>query len=366
LGEHPVLPDYSGACLSNVVPAVLEPTDDPPAWLPKAVVDADQVVLLAVDGLGWQQLQDRKGLAPSLSAMAGGPIRTVAPSTTSTALTSLTTGKPPGEHGVIGYRVYVADEILNILRWTTPSGDARHRIPPQQFQVVEPFCGHRPPVVTRAEFATSGFTAAHLANVRFRGYRMPSTLTTEVASLLRAGESFVYAYYDGVDKVAHEYGLGEHYAAEISSVDFLVGYLTSILPSGAALVVTSDHGQVDVGDNLIVLHPDVLEHVSFQSGEGRFRWLHARPGRNTALLEAAVHHHEDHAWVRSRLEILEEGWFGPHVNPEAATRLGDVALVARDDVAFVDPTDTGPFKLVARHGSLTEAEMLVPLLAARG
>jgi predicted AlkP superfamily pyrophosphatase or phosphodiesterase len=366
LGEHPLLPDYGGACLSNVVPALLEPSVPEAEWLPEPVRDASQVVLLALDGLGWDQLQDRVDLAPHLSSMAGGPIRTVVPSTTATALTSLTTGTPPGEHGVIGYRVVVADEVLNILRWTTPAGDARQTIEPHRLQPVEPFCGHRPPVVTRAEFATSGFTAAHLSGVRFRGYRMASTLATEVSRLLRAGESFVYAYYDGVDKVAHEYGLGEHYDAEISSVDFLVGYLTSILPSGAALLVTSDHGQVDVGDRLIMPHPDVLEHVAFQSGEGRFRWLHARSGRQNALLEAAESHHDDTAWVHSRPEILDGGWFGPSVSPEAAARLGDVALVARDPVAFVDSADTGPFKLVARHGSLTSAEMLVPLLASRG
>ena len=54
------------------------------------------------------------------------------------------------------------------------------------------------------------------------------------------------------------------------------------------LVVTSDHGQVDTGDNVVDLHRDVLDQVSFQSGEGRFRWLHARPGRAGALLEAAA------------------------------------------------------------------------------
>jgi hypothetical protein len=44
--------------------------------------------------------------------------------------------------------------------------------------------------------------------------------------------------------------------------------------------------------------------------------------------------------------------------------LGDVALVARTNVAFNDPQDVGPYVLVGRHGSLTPAEMLVPLLAA--
>jgi hypothetical protein len=41
-----------------------------------------------------------------------------------------------------------------------------------------------------------------------------------------------------------------------------------------------------------------------------------------------------------------------------------VALVARRDVAFHDPLDTGPYELIGRHGSVTGAEMRVPLLAA--
>ena len=46
-----------------------------------------------------------------------------------------------------------------------------------------------------------------------------------------------------------------------------------------------------------------------------------------------------------------------------AGRLGDVALAAHEPVSFHDPADTGPFELICRHGSLTSAEMLVPLLA---
>ena len=62
--------------------------------------------------------------------------------------------------------------------------------------------------------------------------------------------------------------------------------------------------------------------------------------------------------------MIDEGWFGPQVTDAARSRLGDVALVAQGTVAFHDPDDTGPFELVGRHGSLTSAEMLVPLLGA--
>ncbi|CAN5845615.1 alkaline phosphatase family protein [soil metagenome] len=363
MGDHPHLPDYAGPCISNIVPALLEPTDRTPEWLPGAAAEADQVVLLVLDGLGWDQLEPRRASAPCLASMAGGPISTVVPSTTATALTSIATGLAPGDHGVVGYRVHVEGEVLNVLRWTTPTGDARGRISPLDFQPHPAFCGHRPPIVTKAEFATSGFSGAHLSEVRFNGYRVTSTLVTEVRRLLGAGEPFIYAYYDVIDKVAHEYGVREHYDAELVSADRLVADLAAVLPRGAALVVTADHGQVDVGDHLIEVHPEVRSHVRMQSGEARFRWLHARTGQAEALLDAASAHHGDQAWVRSRQEMVLEGWFGPNLSNAAARRLGDVALVAQGDGAFIDAADSGPFVLVGRHGSLTSAEMRVPLLA---
>jgi predicted AlkP superfamily pyrophosphatase or phosphodiesterase len=360
-----MLPDYAGACVHNVMPALLEPPESLPSWFPDVVAGADQVLFLVLDGLGWDQLQARRAIAPTLASMSGSAISTVAPSTTGTAMTSITTGMTPGEHGIVGYRISVDGQVLNVLRWAVAGRDARASIPPEKLQPGEAFLGHRPAIVTRADFRTSGFTAAHLDGVRFNGYRVSSTMVVEAGRLLRAGEPFVYAYYEGIDKVAHEYGLAEHYDAELSYVDRLVGDLAADLPRDAVLVVTSDHGQLHVGDNIVHLHRDVLDQVSFQSGEGRFRWLHARPGRTGPLLDAAAHHHGSDAWVLSQEQMIADGWFGPVVTDAARSRLGDVALVAKGSVSFDDPHDSGPFDLISRHGSLTSAEMLVPLLAHR-
>ncbi len=361
----PLIPDYDGACLSNVAPALIEPPATPPSWLPEPAVGAAQTLVLMLDGLGWEQLEERWDLAPNLRAMTGGPILTVAPSTTATALSSFALGCPPGDHGVVGYRIHVDGAILNVLRWQTDAGDARVSIPPSEFQHLDAFRGHRPPVVTRTEFAGTGFTGAHLAGVQLVGWRVPSTMVTEVRHLLAAGERFVYAYYDGIDKVAHEYGFGDHYDAELEAVDALVGQLRDAMPPGCALVVTSDHGQVFVGDAVVPLHESVLAESALLSGEGRFRWLHAHPGRTEALAEAARRAHGHQAWVRTRDEVVAEGWLGPKLAPAVTERLGDVMIAAFEPVAFNDPADTGPYRLQCRHGSLTSAEMRVPLLATR-
>jgi hypothetical protein len=365
VADTPIIPAYDGACIANIAPTVLGPRDGPrPAWFPDTA-GARQTVLLVIDGLGWEQLQARRHLAPTLAGLDGGAVHAVAPTTTATGLTSITTGLPPGEHGVIGYRIVVDNEVLNVLRWNTAAGDARRRIVPRDVQSLPPFLATRPPVVTRAEFAQSGFSAAHLGGSRQIGYRVLSTLTVEVRRLLAAGERFVYAYYDGIDKVAHEYGLDEHYDAELAAVDDLVAALTGVLPDDAVLLITADHGQVEVGDAMLPLHDDVLKLVRLQSGEARFRWLHARPGAAGDLTTAAEAAHGADAWVVTVEQMRDEHWFGPQLPRVVAERLGDVALVASGPVGFDDPADTGPFALVCRHGSMTADEVLVPLLAAR-
>ena len=368
----PLLPDWDGPCLHRVVPALLGASpgqrDAPlPPWFPEPVAGAEQVVLLVLDGLGAQQMQERSGLLPALGTGTGGPVTTVAPSTTATALTSLATGRTPAQHGVVGYRVAHGGEVMNILQWSIRGADVRMDVPAPTFQPCATFPGATGPVpvVTRYDYGPTGFTAAHLGRAELHRWHTPAGLVTAVRELTRSGAPFVYAYYEGVDRVAHAEGLGPFYDDELRAVDRLVADVLEALPAGAALVVTADHGQVDVGGTVEVLGPEIMDAVTLISGEGRFRWLHARPGAAADVAEAAAGLYAEVAWVRTREQIVEEGWLGGAPSAEVADRLGDVALVPFAPTAFLDPADTGELRLKARHGSLTPAEMLVPLLAWR-
>jgi hypothetical protein len=368
----PILPPFGGPCLTGVVPGLLGHlygSAPLPEWMPAPLEEAGQVVLLVLDGLGWRQLESRTGLAPTLaSGMAAGmgrAITSVAPSTTACALTSLVTGRPPAEHGVVGYRVAYDDEILNVLQWTVGGVDARMRVPARTFQPCPLFVGSPGPVpvVTRYDYGSTGFSAAHLGNADLHGWHTSAGLITGVRSLTAAGAPFVYAYYEGIDKVAHARGLGEYYDDELRYVDRLVGDVLGILPPGAVLVVTADHGQVDVGAAVEVLGGDVMDGVTLISGEGRFRWLHARPGAVDAIADAARCAFGDVAWVWTKDELVEGGFLGGVPSAAVSSRLGDVVLAPFTPTAFLDPADTGELRLLARHGSLTPDEMLIPLLS---
>jgi hypothetical protein len=370
--SEPVLPDWSGAGLHRVVPTLLgelaHPGQTPlPGWFPEAVSGADQVVLLVLDGLGEEQLRERASLAPVLVGGIGGPITSVAPSTTACALTTLVTGTTPAEHGVMGYRLALDGQVMNVLQWSLGGVDARISVPASTFQPRQSFPGASAPVpvVTRQDFGPTGFTAAHLGDIDLHRWYTPAGLVTAVRELTARGAPFVYAYYEGIDKVAHAQGLGPYYDDELRFVDRLVGDVLDALPPGAALVVTADHGQVEVGGSVELVGPEIMEAVTLISGEGRFRWLHLRPGATEDVAATAVALHGEVAWVRTREQMIADGWLGGVPSPEVAARLGDVALVPFAPTAFLDPADTGELRLEARHGSLTSAEMSVPLLGWR-
>jgi len=364
----PVIPDYSGANLTGIIPGCLLGTSGRrPNWFPQPLQDAERIVLLVIDGLGYEQLQRHAHIAPNLMSLVGGSITTIAPSTTASALTSLVTGASPAEHGIVGYRMDMGDSIMNSSRWWSDTRDLRKVHPPASVQPIPPFVGMTIPVVSRAELEGSAFTEAHLRGSRPCGWRAASSIVAQCASLISSGEKFVYAYYDGVDKIAHERGFGAYYDAEIAATDWLVGALLNTLPSGTTLAITADHGQVQVDDNVVHLSDDIKATLHHQSGEGRFRWLHAKRGQESDLLQIATDLYSDIAWIASRDQVVEEAWLGParggRIADQVKRRLGDVALVPFTATTFDDPLDSGPFSLVCRHGSLTADEMFVPFLA---
>ena len=233
----PILPDYAGANVRGILPALLGPGD----WsssLPELDAGTDRrgrrrSACWCSTVSGWDQLQERTHLAPTLAALTGRPITTVAPTTTATALSSIATGLTPGEHGLVGYRMMLGGEVLNVLRWYGANGDRRRTNPPHDVQPFPAFLGHHVPVVSPAELESSAFTEAHLWGSKPVGWRAASAIPVEVGRQLRAGEQVVYAYYGGIDKTAHERGFGDFYDAELVAADRLVADVLAVLPSGA-------------------------------------------------------------------------------------------------------------------------------------
>jgi hypothetical protein len=152
-------------------------------------------------------------------------------------------------------------------------------------------------------------------------------------------------------------------------MDAVVAQLVDALPDDAALLVTADHGMLDVPTDTRVdldADPDLCAGVRVLAGEARARYVHAGPGAEDDVLASWRAVLGKRAWVAGRDEAIATGIFGA-VDKALAARIGDVVALARGTWAFLSPErEPGPSRLTAFHGSLTATELAIPLLLARG
>jgi hypothetical protein len=369
----PIVPSYGTATLADLSSSILASLDreTPESQNVLGLPPAERACLLIVDGLGWEQLRDHPAAAPFLSELARNsrPITAGFPATTSTSLASLGTGSPPGQHGMVGYKVSVPGEdiLLNALRWDS-------RVDPRQWQPL-------PTVYERATAA--GIAAVHVARGSFRGRgltiaalrgaelrpadSMGALAAQGAAALAEHGRAYVMVYHGDLDSTGHMFGVGsDSWYYQLAHVDKLAEQLASALPSQTCLYVTADHGMVDVGpDNRIDADetPELRDGLALLGGEPRARHVYARPGAAADVLATWREVLGERAWVLPRDEAIKEGWFGP-VDGRMVDRIGDVVAAATDGFAVVaSKAEPAESALFAMHGSLTSAEQFVPALS---
>lgn len=324
-------------------------------------------VVVLVDGLGQVALEAHRGYARRLLAGAGRPIQTVFPSTTASALATLTTGELPGRHGMIGYTGFdvANDTVVNQLTgWGAGLDPATWQRVPTIFeraaeQGIPAFA------VGPARYADSGFTAAVLRGATYRAGDSVAGRLAQVTRIHRENDrSLCYVYVPEVDVAAHAHGVGsDRWTAALEDVDAALGAFAASLTAHTGLLVTGDHGGLDVArDDQVIVDPALLEGVRHVSGEPRCLALHLEPDADaTAVLARWQAAEGSRAWIASRAEAVEAGFFGP-VDPDVLPRIGDVLVAARARIAYyLDPADRGR-SMIGQHGSLTRDETEIPLL----
>lgn len=367
----PTLPDVSTASLADLLPSIAAHLGVPDAaddllGLP----GARRFVVLLVDGLGAQLLNRAVRQTPYFAGLLGAsPLTAGVPSTTVTSLTTLGTGVPPGQHGMAGYTFRIGPgRLLGPLGWDQPVDPMAVQPKTTWFERCAA-AGVTVGGVVPERFLGSGLTRAALRGPDFAGVgderdeQLRIDLT--VAAATAGPRTLVYTYERELDHTGHSLGCESRaWASQLRRIDAFAERLRDALPDDVVLIVTGDHGMVDVPSwrRLVAEHePDLLADVQLLGGEGRLRQLYVGRGRE----ESVAHRWRDRlgadAWVLTRREAIEAGWFGP-MDVRVADRFGDVMVACRRDFAVLTTARPKELALVGMHGSLTAAEMLVPLL----
>jgi hypothetical protein len=341
---------------------------------------ASRVCVVVADGLGRNLLKQKSAHTPFLrSVMQAGQgevpvwLDSAFPSTTAAALASFGTGLPPGQHGMVGYDVLdpEQDKVVNLLGNWDPGVDP---LVWQPFPTVLERAAGQAAVTTVSlpQFGDSPMTRAALRGGTFVSATTSHARTAAAADALAApGPALMYFYLNELDKAGHRYGCQSgQWEHQLEELDATMKRLNASLPAGTSILLTADHGMLDVPEHQRIdfsADPHLVDGVRHTAGEPRMVHLYleknAGAGAQERLLAAWRARFGTRIWAFTRQEAITAGLFGP-VRPAVEGRIGDVLIAARDELALYDIRRVRPtaMEVVGQHGSLTKAEREVPLL----
>ncbi|MCW2735780.1 nucleotide pyrophosphatase/phosphodiesterase family protein [Nocardioides sp.] len=364
-------PAYGDRSLADVIPSVGRALgvelDGHPVGL--ELPPAPSYVVFLVDGMGAELLARHGHVAPYLSSLvADGSTGTAGvPSTTATSLTSLGTGLVPGAHGLVGFtsRIPGTDRLLNHLSWDPDVDPVAWQPHPTALGRLAQ-AGVHVTSVNKRDFDGSGLTVASQRGATYVGADRVGERIAAVVGASAHEPSLTYVYDSDLDWTGHKYGVASsQWLQQLAMVDAQAEQLREVLPGPTRLLVVADHGMVDSprAARVDVDRVDGMrDGVFLMGGEARFRHLYCSGRAVPDVLATWRGVLGDRASVVTREEAVELGWFGA-VEPGVLQRLGDVMVACHDDTAIVSTRDFAyEDTLVGLHGSLTPAEMLIPIL----
>ncbi|PIF03139.1 MAG: alkaline phosphatase family protein [Propionibacterium sp.] len=364
------LPDYSRRGLSRVLPSIAAQFGVGNEKNTLSFPEANRYVVVLIDGLGWHQLKKYSHTATYLTELDGylNPITCGVPSSTATSLTSLGTGAGCAAHGMAGYqfRNPLTGQVMNALSWEGgPADYISFQTHSTWFDKINQ-AGYPTANVALARFENSALTHAAMRGAKFYGVEDETDYENRVQLCQQAVQEsqVVYFYERLLDHAGHAHGVGSwQWLQQLAAVDDLVANLRSELEDDVCLIVTADHGMINIDPQqyLVIEEQNELKGYDLVAGEARFRHIYTSDPENIKRRWAKFL--GERAWVFTKEEGIAAGLFGD-ASDQVLDRLGDVMAAMRDKWVLMTETHRIEMSLIGVHGSLTAEEMHIPLLIA--
>ncbi|MGA7922459.1 MAG: alkaline phosphatase family protein [Thermoplasmata archaeon] len=396
------VPRYDGRSIVNIPSTIAAAlgveADGSPPLAPPLDPDLDPIssakegpiLVVLVDGLGWYGFRRWSDIGETAdqrvwSARAR-PITSVFPTTTTSALTSLSSGVAPGCHGVVGAREYLPryGVVADMLSMSPVGATLRDQLVGPQWAPRDvsgaPTIfrrGVEGVVLSRREFADQGFTRMISDGAEFRGYATATDLVHELIHLFQRPRppAVIYLYWDELDTIQHLKGpspelVGFEMDHVARSLRFAADHVPPSLARSTTVLITGDHGQVATTRSAALrvdVDPELMSDLGRPvAGDRRAAFFTARKGtidHLRATLEARV---PSQSVILPVSQAIAGGLLGPPpFHPELEDRLGDLLVLVPSPAGIVYvPPGGRPSERHhwGGHGGLEAEELVVPLI----
>lgn len=403
-------PEYDGASFAQIPGAVryllglqdASPLAEAMAAASVTPSGTEKVVVLLLDGFGHQQLQRYVHAHPFLRRIVErgnvASVTSVFPSTTAAAITTIHTGRMPQQHGLLEWMLY--DQTLGRNFYTLPfeeiddGASLAGKVDPSILfdgpTFYEELYGHGIPSYTFTNLAIVG--TAYSRQLTRKSVSVPHKTAADLVVNLRQhlerarpGPAYYYAYHEYIDAVSHLYGPhSEQARAEMNGFFHLlqtelVEKLSPEAARGVSLIVTADHGHIDIDPTRTTFlndYPLITQHFRRAPdgrpippwGSARDCFLAIEPDRIDEVERQLTEALAGKAQVLRSEDALRSGLFGtgePH--PSLRGRIGDLLILpdGEETVWYQHFGDKKTFAKRGHHGGLNPKEVGVPLACVR-
>jgi len=339
---------------------------------PLGLSQKQKVIVILIDGLGAEQIMQRSGHAPWLNSLLNKKSISVCgfPATTSANIASFATGDSPGQHGLVGHRVWDRshDEQINLLVGWNERTDPQVWQPRETVSERALSLGLQCNVVAASEYRDSGYTVATMRGANFIGANTWQE-KFEAARVIANSkqQSLTYLYIPELDKYGHQSGWsGSGWAAMLEELDVMLRSFCDQIPKDTGVVITADHGMIETSKpRQLVLDNcyDKSGSVQFVGGDTRVNYVYLG---DSGAIDQVVADLEPFSYAFDAVkteEAIAANWFGEVLQP-AKDRLPELMLLAKSDFTLYHSKyfKARSFDMIAHHGSLSPAEIRVPLI----
>lgn len=344
----------------------------------KEIKKYKNVVLIVVDGLGYEYLKE-KGRGSFMNENLKGKMTSVFLPTTACAISSFLTGDAPQQHGYTGWHMNLKEigVVVAILPFVPRVGGevlSKQGVDVRKIFGSKSFCSRikgKCFSINPGSVVNSDFSKYVSKGSKRLSYKSLNGFFRQIKKVIGGGgRKYVYAYWNEFDETAHDYGVGSKKTKKhFEKLDREIKkFAESIKVNDTLLIITADHGFIDTPlDRIIWLekYPKLQECLTLPlCGEGRVAYCYVHPSKIKQFEKYVKGKLSRYCWLYGGEDLIKKNLFGlGKANPKLFDRVGDYVLVCKDNYIIKDKVGEEKKKPhVGHHGGISREEMLVPLV----
>ena len=337
-------------------------------------------LFVLIDGLGLNhtRILPKNGF---FEKHLSGEMKSVFPSTTATALTSFSTGQWPSDHGIVGWNTHLPEHGITILPLKASERITRSPIRRYGFSLssiihaesIFPMLATDNRIFIHKRHRSGEFAKWAYPAMPRSGYKNLNQIAERLAGATKKNiePSFTYLYIEDIDSMSHKNGWGDDKVRSlVCKIDGVLGALREQLPPNTRMVVSSDHGHINIPENRHrILKSDnrLLEYLHVPpSGESRMPIFHVIEGKEKQFLHEFESQYGEAFLLLTPDDVEQCKLLGPGpLNRTTRERLGSwIGIAAGADAIEFVPAGRKSNGNTGMHGGLSEHEMRIPLFLA--